>query len=417
VSPAQGAALSRHQRFNTTVPLLPVVLDAGGRLQRSRGRAAGGTAAAVAQRRAKLQPTASASATAASTGDIRRCRSAAAVLIHTPTCYLSRAPWRRWAAKALFLRGRSPTIRRACDDSPVATPLTAEMAALAVGTTESSVSNDGRGASSDGRGASSDGSTPAASSISDCGRAAYTRNASPAASTPISAASWKPLPFMLGIRTCGERPTPTTATAAVKMTADMPNSSVPVVRALRQQVRIAAPPANATGEASTARTSVASIGGGGGRSSTRNVTDIPTTTPATEADGRPPALRRTRRFLVVEDVPSNLRFLVRLLSRRFPDATFDEARDGVEAVEAVEREGLGAYDVICTDKSMPRMDGDDAVRRIRALGYRGAIVGITGNALPEDQAAFRDAGADSVVAKPVSVDAIAAEVRRLLRGS
>jgi CheY-like chemotaxis protein len=116
-------------------------------------------------------------------------------------------------------------------------------------------------------------------------------------------------------------------------------------------------------------------------------------------------------------VPSNLRFLVRLLSRRFPGASFDEAHDGVEAVEAVERGGADAYDVICTDKSMPRMDGDDAVRRIRALGFRGAVVGITGNALPDDQRAFRDAGADAVVAKPVSVDIIAAEVRRLVQES
>ena len=82
----------------------------------------------------------------------------------------------------------------------------------------------------------------------------------------------------------------------------------------------------------------------------------------------------------------------------------DAACDGVEAVEAVERrmaEG-GTYDVITMDVEMPRMNGLEATRRVRELGYTGLLVGMTANALTEDVAALRAAGADVVLTKPIS---------------
>jgi len=65
-------------------------------------------------------------------------------------------------------------------------------------------------------------------------------------------------------------------------------------------------------------------------------------------------------------------------------------------------------DVITMDRDMPCMSGEVAVARLRALGYRGIIVGVTGNALREDVDAFRASGCNDVVVKPPDVDRIVA---------
>jgi len=48
----------------------------------------------------------------------------------------------------------------------------------------------------------------------------------------------------------------------------------------------------------------------------------------------------------------------------------------------------------------------EATRRLRAMGFGNLIIGITGNAMEDDVAAFVAAGADSVILKPVSVQQI-----------
>ena len=61
----------------------------------------------------------------------------------------------------------------------------------------------------------------------------------------------------------------------------------------------------------------------------------------------------------------------------------------------------GLYDVIFMDYQMPVMDGPTAIKAIRALGYKGRIVGLTGNALQSDQQYMRDSGANDIILKPV----------------
>jgi CheY-like chemotaxis protein len=78
------------------------------------------------------------------------------------------------------------------------------------------------------------------------------------------------------------------------------------------------------------------------------------------------------------------------------------------------RPPLPQFSIVLTDKSMPVMDGLDGTRRMRAAGYSGAIVGITGDATAEDRALFMRAGADEVLPKPVSKVELAAAIQRHL---
>lgn len=78
------------------------------------------------------------------------------------------------------------------------------------------------------------------------------------------------------------------------------------------------------------------------------------------------------------------------------------------------RPHLPQFSIVLTDKSMPVMDGLDSTRRMRAAGYKGAIVGITGDATAEDRALFMRAGADEVLSKPVSKAELAAAIQRHL---
>lgn len=50
------------------------------------------------------------------------------------------------------------------------------------------------------------------------------------------------------------------------------------------------------------------------------------------------------------------------------------------------------------------MDGIEATKRIRALGFRGRMFGVTGNALGEDMDEFLSSGLDKVLTKPLNME-------------
>jgi CheY-like chemotaxis protein/two-component sensor histidine kinase len=68
------------------------------------------------------------------------------------------------------------------------------------------------------------------------------------------------------------------------------------------------------------------------------------------------------------------------------------------------------YDFVLMDNYMPVMDGPSACTQMRRLGYTRPIIGLTGHALGEDLQAFRDAGANAVLTKPLDV----AELKTIL---
>jgi len=83
-----------------------------------------------------------------------------------------------------------------------------------------------------------------------------------------------------------------------------------------------------------------------------------------------------------------------------------EADDGITGLDALRLELAEgrAVDLVLLDYVMITMDGPEAAKKIRAevVGYTGPVIGITGNALPEDIAFFKAHGADSVITKPLT---------------
>lgn len=77
--------------------------------------------------------------------------------------------------------------------------------------------------------------------------------------------------------------------------------------------------------------------------------------------------------------------------------------------------GGDPYDFILIDYQMPKMDGPTAIAAIRALGYKGIILGLTGNVLAADQDVMMAAGANDVLTKPLDSNILWVKLRTLLQ--
>jgi CheY-like chemotaxis protein len=106
--------------------------------------------------------------------------------------------------------------------------------------------------------------------------------------------------------------------------------------------------------------------------------------------------------LVVDDNPVNLMVALRLVELLGYQA--EGAANGRVALEALQRRSFAA---VLMDCHMPEMDGFEATERIRAMQgelSRTPIVALTASAMPEEVAACRRAGMDSVIAKPLTIE-------------
>jgi CheY-like chemotaxis protein len=73
------------------------------------------------------------------------------------------------------------------------------------------------------------------------------------------------------------------------------------------------------------------------------------------------------------------------------------------------------YNVILMDDNMPNMNGSEAVEIIRQYGYRGLIVGISGDVDPACIERFKKKGVDDVMSKPIDVDKLKMNIEQFLR--
>jgi PAS domain S-box-containing protein len=128
------------------------------------------------------------------------------------------------------------------------------------------------------------------------------------------------------------------------------------------------------------------------------------------------ASRARPRILVADDHPVNREVLVRQLELLGVNA--DTVNDGIEALEAWAAAD-GRYAAVLADIHMPRMDGHELARQIRAAeGKRSTatprtpIVAVTANAMKGEDERCLAAGMDAYLAKPVNMDQLRATLER-----
>ena len=155
-------------------------------------------------------------------------------------------------------------------------------------------------------------------------------------------------------------------------------------------------------------------------------------------------LRRViRKVLVVDDVSSNLKMMARVLKRGGIEICV-QATNGQEAVDIyaaeLERTRLAQltenklsimeggdaevteinsscngssepFDAILMDFEMPVMNGPTATARLREMGCRCLIVGVTGNVLPADVTFYKEHGANAVLTKPLRLEDLESVLR------
>ncbi len=134
-----------------------------------------------------------------------------------------------------------------------------------------------------------------------------------------------------------------------------------------------------------------------------------------ETQGKPEELEELeqtdyegKRILLAEDNEINREIAQELLSSIH--LCVDQAENGQQAVELVEKNPPGYYDLIFMDIQMPVMDGYEATRCIRRIDREDAkkipIIAMTANAFADDIKDAFDAGMDGHLAKPVEIPKI-----------
>jgi len=115
--------------------------------------------------------------------------------------------------------------------------------------------------------------------------------------------------------------------------------------------------------------------------------------------------------LVVDDVDINLYVAEGVLEPY--KLNIELVDSGFKAIEKFE--GGKVYDIIFMDHMMPKMDGIATTEKLRAMGYPGAIIALTANALVGNEEMFAQHGFDGYIPKPIDVRSIETVLNKFVR--
>jgi two-component system, cell cycle response regulator DivK len=117
-------------------------------------------------------------------------------------------------------------------------------------------------------------------------------------------------------------------------------------------------------------------------------------------------------ILIVEDVPLNRDLLVQLLEERYRLLL---AEDGEAALARAAEE---KPDLVLMDLSLPRMDGWEATRRLKADAAfsRIPVIVLSAHAMRGDEERARAIGCDDFLTKPIDEDLLFEKIARHLGG-
>lgn len=118
------------------------------------------------------------------------------------------------------------------------------------------------------------------------------------------------------------------------------------------------------------------------------------------------------RILLVEDEPDLQASLAKAL--REEDYAVDTADDGEDGLyKAVENN----YDIIVLDVMLPKIDGWEVLKKVRARAKRTPVLMLTARDRTADRVRGLDSGADDYLVKPFDLPELLARVRALIRRS
>ncbi len=116
------------------------------------------------------------------------------------------------------------------------------------------------------------------------------------------------------------------------------------------------------------------------------------------------------RILVVEDNIELAQWLVRTLRKE--QYTVDSMDNGLDADFALKSE---QYNLVILDLALPRLDGHEVLRRLRARGDATPVLVLTANNSVQSRVSELDQGADDYLSKPFEIAELTARIRVLLR--
>ena len=118
------------------------------------------------------------------------------------------------------------------------------------------------------------------------------------------------------------------------------------------------------------------------------------------------------RILVVDDEPSIVDAVATAL--RYEGYEVEEAKNGRDALTAVAR---WEPDLVVLDWMLPDIEGIEVGRRLRAQGFKTAVLFLTAKDATENKVEALRAGGDDYVTKPFSLAEVVARVQAILRRS
>jgi CheY-like chemotaxis protein len=124
---------------------------------------------------------------------------------------------------------------------------------------------------------------------------------------------------------------------------------------------------------------------------------VETTQSLSAAAPAAPAVRPLH-ILYAEDLKQLRDFMGIMLGRE--GHTVETADDGVIALERLSQD-LRAFDLLITDHHMPRMNGLELVRAVRATAFPGRIIVFSSELSEDVNEQYRQLGVDLILPKPI----------------
>ena len=116
------------------------------------------------------------------------------------------------------------------------------------------------------------------------------------------------------------------------------------------------------------------------------------------------------RLLLAEDEKELSRALVAILKHN--NYSVDAVYDGLDAYNYAKAEN---YDGIILDIMMPKMNGIEALKKMRAEGINVPVLMLTAKSDIDDRIEGRDSGADDYLTKPFAMGELLARIRAMTR--